>query len=71
MIQGFVGVAVRIPGAFLLLKIGGGDMFLLGLATPIASVFQVILCILYYLIVKKSLERQYGGGIPKPEPAEG
>ena len=71
MIQGFVGVAVRIPGAFLLLKIGGGDMFLLGLATPIASVFQVILCIVYYLIVKKSLERQYGGGIPKPEPAEG
>lgn len=62
MIQSFVGVAVRVPLLFLFKELGGGDLFIIGLAVPAATLVQDLLCGIYYFAVKKRLELQYGGG---------
>ncbi len=49
MIQGIAGAfLVRIPVAFIMRSIGGGSLFLIGLATPCSTVIQIILCCIYY-----------------------
>ena len=69
MIQSFVGVAVRIPLLFWFKALGGGDLFLIGLAVPTATMVQDLVCIIYFFVVKKRLELRYGGNVPKKEPA--
>lgn len=69
MIQSFVGVAVRIPLLFLFKELGGGDLFLIGLAIPTATMVQDLVVMVYFFIVKKRLELKYGGNVPKKEPA--
>ena len=65
MVQGFLGVAIRTPLAFLLKAKANGNLFTIGLSTPIATFFQSALCIIYFFIVRKKLEVLYGGGIEK------
>lgn len=49
MIQGICGAfLVRIPVAFLMLRIGHGSLFLIGLATPCSTVVQIIMCFAVY-----------------------
>lgn len=56
MIQGIVGAfLVRIPVAFLMQHIGGGSLFLIGLATPCSTVLQIILCFAVYIHFKKNI----------------
>lgn len=56
MIQGIVGAfLVRIPVAFLMQHIGGGSLFLIGLATPCSTILQIIMCFAVYIHFTKSI----------------
>lgn len=53
MIQGIIGgIGVRIPAAFLISRVDD-SLFHIGLATPCSSLVQIILCIGYFMIMKK------------------
>lgn len=53
MIQGIIGgICVRIPAAFLISRVDD-SLFHIGLATPCSSLVQIILCIGYFMIMKK------------------
>lgn len=55
MIQGIVGAfMVRIPVALLMQRIGGGSLFLIGLATPCSTVLQITLCFIVYIHFSRS-----------------
>ncbi|MBQ7915658.1 MAG: MATE family efflux transporter [Firmicutes bacterium] len=54
MIQGLVGAfLVRIPVAFLISRISGATLFMIGLATPSSTIVQIVLCMVYYVIVNR------------------
>ncbi len=54
MIQGIVGaVAVRVPVTLLMSRVAGTSLFFIGLATPCASVVQIMLCLCYLVISNK------------------
>lgn len=54
MIQGLVGsFFIRVPLVYLFKKIGDGSLFLIGLATPISSFVQIILCVTAFIIYEK------------------
>ncbi len=56
MIQGIVGAFfVRIPVVYLMSQIDNASLFTIGLATPISSMVQIILCLIAYNLHKKSL----------------
>ena len=56
MLQGIAGAfLVRIPVAFLMQHIGGGSLFMIGLATPCSTVLQIILCFAVYINFKKNI----------------
>lgn len=59
MIQGFLGVAVRIPVAFFMRSLENTNLFYVGLSTPIATCFQIALCVIYFLATNKALKMQY------------
>lgn len=49
MVQGVVGAfLVRIPAVCLIHHLAGATLFHIGLATPLSSVVQILLCLLYY-----------------------
>ena len=57
MAQGICGAfLVRIPVAFLMQNIGGGSLFLIGLATPCSTVVQIIMCFAAYVYFRKKTE---------------
>ncbi len=50
MIQGLVGAfCVRVPIVFLMSNLTNTTLFLIGLATPISSIVQVTLCVIFML----------------------
>ena len=54
MLQGIAGAfLVRVPLSYLFSSWYGGNIFILGLATPASSLVQVLLCIVYYLKFKQ------------------
>lgn len=54
MIQGIVGAfLVRIPVSFFMSKLVPVSLFQVGLATPCSSFIQIILCIVYFIILRK------------------
>ena len=54
MLQGIAGAfLVRVPLSYLFSSWFGGNIFILGLATPASSFVQVVLCIVYYLKFKQ------------------
>ena len=54
MLQGIAGAfLVRVPLSFLFSSWFGGNIFILGLATPASSFVQVLLCLIYYLKYKR------------------
>ena len=59
MIQGFLGVAIRVPMAFLMRSLPNTNLFYIGLATPTSTVFQIALCVIYFLVINKKLKAQY------------
>ena len=49
MLQGICGAfLVRIPVAFLMQRIGGGSLFLIGMSIPCSTVLQIIMCFAAY-----------------------
>jgi len=57
-IQGFLGVAIRIPAAFILKGVSS-DLFVIGLATPISTVTQTTLCVIYFFLTNRRLSEEY------------
>lgn len=56
MIQGIFGAfLVRIPVALLMSKIEPVSLFNVGLATPTSTLVQIILCIIYFVMLSKTL----------------
>lgn len=56
MIQGIVGAFfVRIPVVYLMSHIDNASLFYIGLATPISSIVQIILCLIAYNYYKRDL----------------
>ena len=54
MIQGIVGAfGVRIPVSYLMTLTDGASLFHIGLATPASSVVQILLCVGYFLLLKR------------------
>ena len=50
MLQGIIGAfGVRIPVAFFMSHLSGTTLFHIGLATPVSSVCQIMLCVLFML----------------------
>ncbi|MBQ9030801.1 MAG: MATE family efflux transporter [Parasporobacterium sp.] len=58
MLQGLLGVVVRITSAFILKGLSE-SLFVIGLATPISTVMQNLLCTIYYFATDKTITRQY------------
>ncbi len=59
MIQGILGVAVRIPIALLFLNLPDTNIFIIALATPISSCCQIALCVIYYFVTNKKMMNTY------------
>lgn len=56
MVQGIAGAfCVRIPVSYMMSRMTGATLFRIGLATPMSSFVQLILCVGCYLIVRKRL----------------
>ncbi|MEG1069162.1 MAG: MATE family efflux transporter [Ruthenibacterium sp.] len=55
MVQGVTAsFLVRIPASFLISRMAGTSLFAIGLATPMASVFSIILCVIYFYALKRN-----------------
>lgn len=60
MIQGIIAAfGVRIPISWIMSKQAGATLFHIGLATPSATVVQIILCGIYFFIVKREQDKVY------------
>lgn len=54
MIQGLIGgIAIRVPMVFLMYSLSNTNLFLIALSTPIATFCQIIMCFIYYFIIRK------------------
>lgn len=61
MVQGFVGaLGVRLPAAFLMSRLFPGELFPLGLSTPLSTAVQIVLCLAAFLHFQRKLQ----SGIP-------
>ena len=59
MIQGIVGAfCVRIPVSFIMSKIEPVSLFKVGLATPISTFVQIILCISFFIFLSKKSSKE-------------
>ena len=59
MIQGIVGAfCVRIPVSYLMSKILPVSLFKVGFATPMSTFVQIILCVIYFIILSKKLNKE-------------
>lgn len=53
MIQGIVGAfCVRVPVVIFVSGLANANLFQIGLATPMSSVFQIVLCVAFMLYLK-------------------
>ncbi|MBC8631514.1 MATE family efflux transporter [[Eubacterium] tenue] len=59
MIQGIVcAFGVRIPVSYMMSKILPVSLFKVGLATPMSTFVQIILCVIYFIILSKKLSKE-------------
>ncbi len=57
MLQGIIcAIGIRVPVAYFMSLQEGATLFHIGLATPAASVVQVVLCLIYYQFLSKQLK---------------
>lgn len=58
MIQGIIGgICVRLPVSWTMSKILPVSLFRIGLATPISTVIQIILCVGFFIITQRTLRK--------------
>ncbi|MFA6796424.1 MAG: MATE family efflux transporter [Bacilli bacterium] len=61
MVNGIIGAfAFRVPLSYLFSLITPVSIFLIGLATPSGTLFQIILCIIWYILLQKKLKKEKG-----------
>ena len=53
---------VRLPGTYLLKRISGGSVLMIGLAAPAASILSIIICVVYLFINRKEMLGVSGDG---------
>ncbi|MCM1168264.1 MAG: MATE family efflux transporter [Ruminococcus sp.] len=54
MIQGIAGgIGIRLPACWLLSKVTPVSLFRIGLATPMSTVVQIVLCFIYFSLMKR------------------
>lgn len=59
MVQGIIGAfCVRIPVSFLMSKIEPVSLFKVGLATPMSTFVQIILCVSFFIYLSKQLAKE-------------
>ncbi|MDO5559581.1 MAG: MATE family efflux transporter [Oscillospiraceae bacterium] len=59
MLQGIVGaIGVRVPAAFVFSRLRHTTLFLIGLSTPVATVVQITMCVIFYMYMKKKTSLQ-------------
>lgn len=59
MVQGIVGAfGVRIPVSWVMSKMEPVSLFRIGLATPTATVVELVLCVVYFVWTNKKTERE-------------
>lgn len=57
MIQGIAGAfCIRIPIAWMVSRLPGVSLFMIGLATPASTIVQITLCILYFILLSRRKE---------------
>lgn len=61
LVQGIIGVCVRIPAAILIKNSAYASIFMIGLATPISTVIQIIICGIFFIVTNKKITQQYSG----------
>ncbi|MCF0229805.1 MAG: MATE family efflux transporter [Parasporobacterium sp.] len=57
MVQGMLGVAVRVPAAIIIGGMPWANLFTIPLSTPIATVIQIIFCLICFAFVMRKLKR--------------
>lgn len=58
MVQGLVGaLGVRVPVVFLMSQLADTNLFLIGLATPSATVVQIVMCLGFWFWLKRKAKR--------------
>lgn len=59
MIQGIVGAfCVRVPVVFLMSNLQNTTLFHIGIATPISSIFQITLCVIFMIYINRSKNKK-------------
>lgn len=54
MVQGIIGAfGVRVPVSYLMSLRSNATLFDIGLATPMSSILQLVLCLLYMVYLRK------------------
>lgn len=61
LIQGMLGVLIRIPAALIISHSSIASLFTIALSTPISTTFQIVFCGLYLLIRRNKIRTMYGG----------
>ncbi len=68
MIQGIIGgICVRLPVSWVMSKIEPISLFRIGLATPISTVIQIILCVGFFVVGRKLKKNQKTIQIEEPK----
>ena len=58
MIQGIIGgICVRLPVSWLMSKIEPVSLFRIGLATPMSTVVQIVLCLSFFAVIQKNRKK--------------
>ncbi len=58
MIQGIIGgICVRLPVSWIMSKIEPVSLFRIGLATPISTIIQIVLCVGFFVIAGRTLKK--------------
>ena len=59
MIQGIIGgIGVRLPVSWAMSKLLPVSLFRIGLATPSSTIVQIILCGVYFVLLRKRLRKK-------------
>ena len=54
MLQGFAGAfGVRLPVSYFVSRNANASLFHIGLATPLSTIVQIVICLLYYFRQKE------------------
>ena len=60
LLQGILGVCVRIPTSVLIRNSAYASIFTIGLATPISTTIQIIFCVIFFFATNKKTTQMYG-----------